>query len=79
MRSWPFHFGTLSRFCGTFFFLKKRLSRFWNAFFTVLFYDYFSLGTEGKWQVESATLQTVDDIKNIGHMLIFVVRKRKES
>jgi len=35
--------------------------------------------TEGKWQVESATLQTTDEIKNTGQMLIFVVRKRKDS
>jgi hypothetical protein len=48
MRSCPFHFGTRSRFCGTLFFLKKRLSRFRNAFYTVLFHDYFSLSRTSK-------------------------------
>jgi hypothetical protein len=34
-------------FVERFFFLKTGTLRFWNAFFTVLFNDYFSLGNVG--------------------------------
>jgi hypothetical protein len=35
--------------------------------------------TDGNWQVERATLQTMDGMKDLRHMLNFVVRKRREQ
>ncbi|CAF3318992.1 unnamed protein product [Rotaria socialis] len=34
--------------------------------------------TSGEWQVESATLEAIDDVNGFGKILYFVVRKRKE-
>ncbi len=41
---WPVRLRMRSRKTGTFFFLKKGHSLFWNAFPSVLFYEHFSLG-----------------------------------
>ncbi|CAF1389565.1 unnamed protein product [Rotaria sordida] len=35
--------------------------------------------TDGKWQVESTTLQTMDGLEDLGLVLAFVVRKRGEQ
>jgi hypothetical protein len=35
--------------------------------------------TDGKWKVESATLQTIDDNQHVREMLTFVVRKKTEE
>jgi len=47
MGSCPLHFGTRSRFFGTLFFLKKRLSRFWNAFYFMIIFHWDGASTAG--------------------------------
>jgi hypothetical protein len=46
------------------FFLKKGQSLFWNAFFTVLFYGYFSLGCLGR-SIRKMAFFTLSDFKKI--------------
>jgi len=35
--------------------------------------------TDGQWQVESATLETINDNEHVSQILTFVVRKKTEQ